>query len=694
MINPLVFEEGLVFDGRSVVISICGLFFGPISAIISALMSISLRIYQGGVGAIMGVSVITASAIIGVFFYYSWKLKNRKISSLFLLIFGIIVHIAMLALAFTLPKTNALAVIRNLGFAIITFYPLATVLIGKILSDQEVRTTALEAIRERESLFRNLSESSPVGIFRLSPQGVITYLNQQAATIVGLQDQDKSSRILFDFCHNPTQSIIDNWSNFIVNGQFLDYELQIKRPDNSLLWVYLQVRPETDELGQIKGYVGTAVDIDERKLLIQALNQSKEKLKEQNEEYLAINEELTETNNTLKERELQLTQQNKSLAEATHKAEESDKLKSSFLANMSHEIRTPMNAIVGFSEILLNKNLPQAKQTRFLNVLNTSCHQLLKVINDVLDISKIETGQMTIISEAFNLNKVMKDIQTMFLYHPKNNNNIIDIVSTISETQSHIICDETKVRQVLTNLVGNAIKFTKNGKIEIGYQIKNEFLHFFIRDNGIGISTENQDIIFDRFRQAEIPTSKDYGGTGLGLTISKAFVELLGGQIWLESEINKGSTFFFTLPYKPTNTNSSTTSQSLAEKISFNNYTILIAEDEVANFYYLQELLEETKATIIHAKNGLEAVNEVSTNNEISIVLMDIKMPVLNGLEATKRIKSIKTDLPVIAVTAYALEGDKEKGFLAGCDGYLSKPIDKDALLNTIREKIKKPQQT
>jgi PAS domain S-box-containing protein len=965
MLNPLVFDVGLVFDGRSVVLSLCALFFGPIAAVISSLMAIALRVYQGGMGAVMGVSVITASAIIGVLYYYRRRKSDKRISSLFLLGFGLFVHTVMLALAFTLPYQSAISVVKGVGPAVIIFYPLATILIGKILHDQEVKIKSVDALRKSESQFRSLAQSSPLGIYRLSKEGIITFVNERWCEILEISNNDaignEHTRVISVSDADGVKALWDRNSGL---GKTFSLEFKAGALNSPFRWVLAYYEPLIDEFGNITGFVGTISDIDERKRveeklklwenifrstrmgivlgmgndrsfgifnpafaslygyteeelagkpistvfapeeqdriaaeiqlayqkgyhvfeswhikktrerfpvlvsitaikdeqgnplyrivnvqdisermeaemrlrnektrlvniiegtnvgtwewnvqtghtlynerwaemigydlseigpanvetwlrfvhpedetnameLIQRhfdgeaefyecefrmkhkdghwiwvqdrgkvaqwtedgkpfmmfgfhlditerkkweerLKLSEIRLKEQNEQYLTLNEELIEINEKLSLSETKLKEQNeeylvlneelresnervisinKELAQSKLKAEESDMLKSAFLANMSHEIRTPMNAIVGFSEILLRPNLPKEKQTLYTEVLNASCNQLLGIINDVLDISKIETGQVTMHEADFNLNKLLRNLKSLFSPNASNKKNEIILSPGLPDSDCFIFSDEGKLNQVLTNLVSNAIKFTDNGQVEIGYRVTENDIEFFVSDTGIGISPDNQRVVFDRFRQVDSSPNRNYGGTGLGLSICKAYIEMLGGRIWVESVLGHGSKFSFTIPFKPLETRGFDKKLSKpAASYNFKSKTILIAEDEPANFFYINELLMETGVTIIHVDDGLKAVEQVSINPNIDIVLMDIKMPVMNGIEATRTIRSMDKSVPIIALTAYAMSGDKEKCMQAGCSDYVPKPIVKDDLLSLIEMYLK-----
>ncbi|MBK8808591.1 MAG: response regulator [Bacteroidales bacterium] len=367
---------------------------------------------------------------------------------------------------------------------------------------------------------------------------------------------------------------------------------------------------------------------------------------------------------------------------AKEKAEESDRLKSAFLANMSHEIRTPMNGILGFSELLSKPGLTDERKVYYSKIVNECCNQLLNVVNDILDISKIESGIIDIKNEKVNVNNLINDLYTFYKPQTSNKNISLFINKELSEYQSEISTDKNRLRQILMNLVNNAIKFTTTGHIKFGYYYENKYLKFFVEDTGIGIDKDKHTIIFEHFRQVETNLAKNYGGTGLGLSISQKLVEVLGGEIGIESEINKGTTFWFTIPYNPIKKN--IISQNFEHINMDNKITILVAEDEDVNFLYIEEVLMDSEVELIHTENGQEAITICKENPNIDLILMDIKMPVLNGIEATKQIKAFRNDIIIIAQTAYAMSNDKDIAMNAGCDAYLTKPINPRELISII----------
>jgi len=371
---------------------------------------------------------------------------------------------------------------------------------------------------------------------------------------------------------------------------------------------------------------------------------------------------------------------------AKEKAEENEKLKTAFLQNMSHEIRTPMNAIIGFSKLLDKPELSIEKRKSFTSIIVNSTNQLLSIVTDILTISSIETKQEKLNIKAVCINNIIVDLLAIFKTQAFNQNISLYAKQQLTDRQSEIYTDNTKITQILSNLITNALKFTHEGFIEFGYNLKGSELEFYIKDSGIGIKTEMQEKIFERFRQANENINKKYGGTGLGLAISKSFVELLDGKIWVQSELEKGSTFYFTIPYKPVHEIDKTNSPTQQNE---NFPTILVAEDEECNFLLIEELLSDMDLKLIHAKDGKETVEICQTNPKIDLILMDIKMPIMSGHEAAKRIKEFRPDLVIIAQSAYGLEQEMEK-YSGIFDDYVTKPINDDELQQKMNKYIAK----
>ncbi len=386
-----------------------------------------------------------------------------------------------------------------------------------------------------------------------------------------------------------------------------------------------------------------------------------------------------------------IQQINTKLGTALKRAEESDRLKSSFLANMSHEIRTPMNGILGFASLLKERSLSGEEQQKYIDIIENSGKRMLNIINDLINISKIESGQIKVSLSETDLNKQIEYIYTFFKPEAEKKGIQLSILNILPHTKSVIKTDREKIYAILTNLVKNAIKYTEAGFIEIGYNLKasggDTKLEFFVKDTGIGIAKSKQKLIFDRFVQADLSLSSNYEGAGLGLSISKAYAEMLDGEIGVESEEGIGSRFYFTIPYlikgqekivlREINNKTEKDTQS-------KNLNILIAEDEKTSRAYLSIIVKDIGKKIIYAENGLEAVKLCQENKDIDLILMDIKMPEMDGLIATSLIREFNKDVIIIAQTAYALPADREKAIKSGCNDYITKPIIKEDLLAII----------
>ncbi len=378
------------------------------------------------------------------------------------------------------------------------------------------------------------------------------------------------------------------------------------------------------------------------------------------------------------------------LQRSMEKAEESDRLKSSFLANMSHEIRTPMNGILGFSQLLKDPGLDKSARDQFIDLIGISTQRLLNIITDIVDISKIESGIEEADLEEVDLIAFISETEALFQPQAHGNNLTFTVQNKISPADSKIMTDKSKLKLIIHNLLSNAVKFTEKGGIEFVVWIEQKKLNCIVKDTGIGIDPQMHALIFNRFRQVEFGHTRKYGGNGLGLSIAKSYAEILKGEIKVNSAIGDGSTFTFILPLEtgdapainippvaPTTDNG---------KINWEDKTILLVEDEEENALFISLALRSTGIKILRAHNGKEAIELSNTHRNISLVLMDIRLPDMDGLTITRHIKSNRSDLKIIAVTAYAFAGDREKCMLAGCNEYLTKPIRKDHLLEAMKK--------
>lgn len=374
------------------------------------------------------------------------------------------------------------------------------------------------------------------------------------------------------------------------------------------------------------------------------------------------------------------------IREALVKAEESDRLKTAFLNNMSHEIRTPLNGILGFTSLLNDPDTTEEDQRYFQRIITQNGEQLLSIINDIISIATIESGQEKVRESGCDVNEVLNMLYNQFKMASAGKQIMLNFRSSVASQAALVRTDETKLKQILSNLIGNAIKFTDHGLVDFGCKLSGDMLQFNVSDTGIGIPEHLHQVIFERFRQANADPAKEYGGNGLGLAISKAYTELMGGNIWLESTPGKGTTFYFTVPYKALNEQQDfkVNNQNATLIINGSGKTILVAEDVYANYQLIEAILKKMNFNILHVEDGISAVEACRLDPSIELVLMDIKMPGMDGYEATRRIKAIHPSLPVVAVTAYALSGDRDKAIAAGCDDYITKPVKAGILIGVL----------
>jgi PAS domain S-box-containing protein len=377
------------------------------------------------------------------------------------------------------------------------------------------------------------------------------------------------------------------------------------------------------------------------------------------------------------------------LIEAKNKAEENNRLKTAFLNNLSHEIRTPLNGIVGFTELINDPSTNILDRVRFGKIVKKNSDWLLAIITDIISIATIETGQEKLNESPTDINKLFYDLYHRFILVLNDKPIELSFRNGLSQEESEVIADEGKLKQVIANLLSNAIKFTEKGAIKVQCNLDDRQLKFSVEDTGIGIPENLQQVIFEKFRKGETDNDKIYQGNGLGLAISKAYVELMGGTIIVKSRPGEGSCFTFTILHRTVELEQS---NRIKHKMinenapSATTKTILVVEDEESNYLLIEKMLFPSAFRTIHVTNGQDAVMECMGHPEIELILMDLKLPGMSGYEATRRIKEKFPHLPIVAVTAYALAGDREKALNAGCDDYLPKPFDRRDLMEMINK--------
>jgi len=378
------------------------------------------------------------------------------------------------------------------------------------------------------------------------------------------------------------------------------------------------------------------------------------------------------------------------LKSALGKAQESDRLKSAFLTNMSHEIRTPMNGILGFTSLLKEPHLTGDQQNSYIEIIQKSGNRMLNTVNDIIDVSKIEAGQVEVVKSEVSVNEILNEQYAFFVSEAQSKGLELIYKPTLSDKEATIVTDKHKLEGILTNLIKNAIKFTKEGNICFGYSLKKEKgfegLEFYVKDTGIGIPSDRINAIFNRFEQADIEDTQVFEGSGLGLTISKSYVEMLGGDINVTSEEGIGSTFVFSIPYTKQSTKESDTEggENEIKQISLTNISAIVAEDDEVSRMFLEAILTDKFYKITYTKTGKETIDKFRENPETDIILMDLKMLDMSGYEATREIRKFNEDVVIIAQTAYGLSGDREKAIEAGCDDYIAKPINEELLFEKI----------
>jgi len=500
-------------------------------------------------------------------------------------------------------------------------------------------------------ILSNAIQHSPTCVIITNLKGEIEFVNLSFTQITGYSTSDVIGKeISLLRSEELSKSIFQDIMDIVITGVDWQGEFQNIKKNGEKYWELSSISPVKNDKGEITHFVFISEDITKRK------------------------------------------HSEKELILAKEKAEEADRLKSAFLSNLSHEIRTPMNAIIGFSNLLLDEELAFDERVKLNNLINDNGFNLLKIIEDVIDISKIQSGKFEIQKSDCQINKILNELYSEFNTRIDSNEQKdirLSLNKGVRRKGFTIHTDQRRLRQVLYNLIENAVKFTSKGFVEFGYSIvENNTIQFYVIDSGIGIAHEKFEHIYDLFRQADESFTREYGGMGIGLTIAKKIVQHLGGDIWAQSTPNQGTTIYFTLPLEPVDHKFEKTEPEEFQDMDFNwqNKVVLVAEDLQVNYMFIEEALIPTKAKIIWAKDGKQAVDMCMQNDQIDLVLMDIKMPVMDGFEATRIIKQHNKNLKVIGQTAYVHNNEEAQCKQAGFDSYMSKPISIENLLHAINQ--------
>ncbi len=520
----------------------------------------------------------------------------------------------------------------------------------EFFSEQVAHTIEFKRKSDTVKLLSTAIEQSPVSIVITTLKSEIIYVNATFTKVTGYESSEvlgKNPRILQSGL-TPPERYVEMW-NTLISGNTWQGEFINKRKNGEIFYESSIIVPVTDELGKNTFYLAVKIDITEQKQLFQELVVAKEK------------------------------------------AEESDRLKTAFLQNISHEIRTPMNAIVGFAEILESDHDDDEKVNYYTSVIKQRSFDLLDIVNELLDIASIESGQLECVESAVNLDQLFNEIKQTFVEYTKRMGKVdltLKILNCTPSVNNVILTDEGKLKQIFNNLIHNAVKFTDRGKVEFGFhELNNDYIVFRVTDTGMGIPADMQDKIFKRFQKASFNPDVIYDGIGLGLTIIKGLIDLLDGKIWLNSKPGQGSTFFVSIPYKPVKVKEEML-KHVVNIDALKQFKFFVVEDDVFNIAYFNELFEGLNMNYHIESTGTEAIEHFRQNSGYDMVLMDIKLPDMNGYDVIEEFKTINPNVPIIAQTAYAAEVDKQKALAVGCVDYIPKPIFRDKLLEMLEKHL------
>ena len=636
---------GVGFDARSIILSISGLFFGPLPTFIAMLLAMGHRISMGGDGMWMGLAIIISSGFIGMIWRMFFPPKKIKKPYFNILLLGLLVHLVMLASAVFLPKAIRLDTLKEIILPVLVLYVPGTLLIG-LLMLKRWQIWQQHKLKEKEELrYRELFEASGEAIL-VAQEGYIIFANERLSDMLGRSYDEIRSKPFTEFIHPDDREMVLEHHEERV--QHLDaprsYSFRIVSNTGEVRWieinsVYLEWDGEPSSLSFL-------TDVTSQR------------------------------------------ETSRQLVMAKNRAEESDRLKTIFLSNMSHEIRTPMNAILGFSDLMKTDRLSKSKREHYANMIQSAGSQLLNIINDIVDLSKLEVNQLNIINKPVMLNEIFTQSVEVLKNNPlfiekEEIDLIVDLPQNIQDIR--VNADPYRICQIIDNLLGNAVKYTEKGHVELSVSadISEDLVHLevHVRDTGSGIPDHKKDIIFERFRQVEENNYRE--GAGLGLSIIKGLIELMGGKVGVKSIEGEGSDFFFSLDLlRNVKERDIMINQ---EKLipDLKGIHVIVAEDDQTSFYLIKEYLSETNAKVEQAQDGNKLMSMLEERVP-DLILLDINMPGKNGYECLKEIREKAYSCKIIAQTAYAMENEKERCLNSGCHAYVSKPIDPETLYQEI----------
>ncbi|WP_321306138.1 PAS domain S-box protein [Marinifilum fragile] len=772
-------SAGIVFDTRSIILSISGLFFGAIPTVIAMLITSTYRFFMGGDGIIMGIAVIICSGTIGILWRELLTRVDHQLKWVELLLMGLIVHIAMLFCTLLLPSEKIYSTLSYLVLPLLTIYPIVNMLLGLFMQRQMQNVNNRTILYSTEEKYSRLYGSMSDAYVVMDIEYNILEGNKALQDVLGYSEKDLLSTNFKNITPQKwihiDEQIINN--EVLINGSSQVYEKECIKKDGSIVPVELRVHLMKDEQDEIVGYWAILRDISIRKNALKQIDNERARLetiletvpemiwlKNTEGEYLACNnnfaefigvkeeeligksdfeidinpemaefyfkkdleviksantirfvnwaksvntdeEVLTETIKTPMydsignitgvlgvSRDIsEIKKAEEELRKAKEKAEESDKLKSIFLANMSHEIRTPMNAIMGFSELLIDSEIKEVERMQYVNIIQQSGNRLVQIIDDIVDLSKLEMSQITLKNADFYLFSLMKESLEIHKNRDliKSKPNLELAVKSSPEIEClKLHSDSTRIQQILDNLIENSIKFSESGRVEIGCKMiesnDQEFVEIYVKDDGIGIPKNRQGVIFERFRQGD--EEHFIEGAGLGLSISRGLVELLGGTIRFESEVGIGSTFYFTIPVgKSKLFNLHDGTENKKERIG--SKKVLIAENDYNSFLYVKKLFEDLDVEVSFAENSVEMLDKLKQLSP-DLLIMDLNIPGRDSMKCIDEIKKSEIATKIIVQSSYVFKEEEEKCMKASCDGYLTKPFSKEELFVQVRKAL------